>query len=151
MRSRDALFALLLILPASVVAQSRADSLPQARKFENVQWFVITQIKFKPGMRAKALGYWYTHQMKVEKAVGWAPTRILEHRFGEWDATIISSVPGGPGFFEWELSPQSAQFSAKAAEMAGGADKVKVMRDEYNSTIDHFVSSLSMERSTSSR
>jgi hypothetical protein len=55
--------------------------------------------------------------------------RVLEHRFGEWDATIISSVPGGPGFFEWELSPKSAQFSTKAAEMAGGADKVKLMRD----------------------
>jgi len=36
---RAVLFSFLLILPASVAAQSHADSLPKVRKFENVKWF----------------------------------------------------------------------------------------------------------------
>lgn len=122
-----------LCLTAPLAAQEEA---PKAEKHENVTWYAVTQIDFKPGKADAAKKIIREHYVPASEQAGTpGPVMALEHQTGEWDMTVIWHMKRGPGELEWKNTPEGAKWQAKFVEMAGGPEKAREIGEAFSSYI----------------
>ncbi len=118
-RTVFAALALCLLLPLGV----RAQEMPTARKWTNVEWYGVLTIKFRPAQREAAVAMWHDKFAPAAKAAGaWQGMVFLEHMTGgQWDVTLVVPMPEGPSEMEWEIDPNFEKFIAALAQQEGEA------------------------------
>lgn len=127
--------AAVLLVPAPVTAQQQ--DAPKSEKHDNVTWYEIVNVDFKPGMKAEALEIIREHFAPAGVQAGLpGPVMHLEHRTGEWDLTLVWHMKRGPGGMEWKNTPESIAWEKKFAEMAGGEKKARKISERYESYIE---------------
>lgn len=119
----------LLALPNAVSAQD------EMQKRENVAYFRVVHLNFKPGHNDAA---WVILYDKIEPAVR-ATGRdfiALDWESGPWDTTLYIRLEEGYGTLEYGTSPQSEVLRASLAEQEGGEEAGQKVWDEWQSHID---------------
>lgn len=122
------------VLPSTVVAQQQER--PEPEKHENVSWYAVVDIDFKPGKRDAALDIIRDHFAPAGRESGSpGPVMQLEHQSGEWDLTVIWHMNRGPAGMEWKTTAEGLAWQQKFAEMSGGEDKAKEIGEMFDSYI----------------
>lgn len=119
-----------------LMAQTQTDPKPEAKRIENPEWRSVVMIKYHPGKMKRAMEIVDDHFRKATAKAD-APLPELEVRMttGEWDVMIVWRMETGIDDLNWETSPNNVKFQIALAELEGGADKAKALREEYNALI----------------
>lgn len=145
MRIVTALALVAIVLLPAVPADAQEEA-PEARKYENVTWYEIAQIDFKPGKRDAAIEIIENHYMPAAAEAGTpGPVMTLQHRTGEWDLTVVWHMKRGPAEMEWERTPEGIAWYEKFAEMAGGPEEARKIGEEFSSYIARETVSIALE------
>ncbi len=120
----------LCALPNGVSAQD------EIQKRENVDYFRVVHLNFKPGHNADAWAILYEKIAPAVEATG-RDFIALDWESGPWDSTIYILLEEGYGTLEYAASPQSAAFRASLAEQEGGEEAGQKVWDEWISHIDN--------------
>ncbi len=142
MRVTAIVLAVILFLPALLNAQE----LPKATKFTDVSWYTIRHVAFEPGQRQAALRLIREHLAPAADAAGLEKPQLFEHQTGEWDITLVWSMPEGPAGMEWEVNPWQESWWASFAEREGGMQAGMAIWQDYFSKISHASSTVVIDR-----
>ncbi len=118
----------LAALPAS------AADLPKAEKRENVIYYSVLYIAFKPGKSDEGYKLIYDHLVPAGKKAG-NPATIIDFQTGPWDSAAYFRLTEGPAAFNWITSPRTEAFWAALAEQEGGAEKAQALFARYTATL----------------
>ena len=103
------------------------DEAPKAAKYANVKWYEISHVAYHPTKRDDALTILYDHFFPAAQTAGIPIPRVLEYATGgQWDIAVIYPLPDGPGYLEWELSPEGAKWIRALTERLGGPSATTV-------------------------
>lgn len=146
-RAAAAFLLALLLLPTSLMAQeAQQEEEPQPERWDDVTWYEVVHVKFKPGTKEDALELVKENYLPASRQAGTpTPTMVLDHRTGEWDLTVIWRMEGGPQDMTWRRSPQSIAFAGALREIAGGQEAMQELGERYQSYIQDAKSFLAFE------
>jgi len=119
----------LMALPNAASAQD------EIQKRENVDYFRVIHLNFKPGHNDDAWAILYDKIAPAVRSTG-RDFIALDWESGPWDTTLYIRQEEGYGTLEYGLSPQSAAFRAALAEQEGGEAEADKVWDEWTSHID---------------
>lgn len=124
-----------LILLISVAAPLSAQEALAAKKHENVSWFQMVNVKFKPGKLDEAVKIINEHFAPAGMAVGMTGVRALYHNGGEWDLTLLFPLAEGPRALEWAVSPEDAKWMGEMAKREKGMGNVMALLNRYSDLV----------------
>jgi hypothetical protein len=124
-----------LALTVSLALGASAQELPKAKKFDNVRWYGILSVEFKPDKLEQGSDIVYKHFAPAGEAAGMREVRVLQPIGGKWDMLVFFPMQGGPADLEWEVSPQDEKFWAALAGREGGSDKAFEIFGKYMESI----------------
>jgi hypothetical protein len=114
-----------------------AQDMPQAKKYENPEWYYMVHVDFEPGKLDEALKMIKEKFAPATKEAGTSsPAMMLIHHGGEWDATFIWHLEGGIAEMEWEVSPDEAKWMAVFANREGGMENAMKIFGEYYDLVE---------------
>jgi hypothetical protein len=134
--------AIALLLPTLLNAQE----LPKATKFTDVSWHTITHVVYESGQRNAALKIIREHFVPAADAAGLERPQLFEHQTGEWDITLIWSMPEGPAGMEWEVNPWQESWWASFAEREGGMEAGMAIWQDYIGKVSQASTSVVIDR-----
>lgn len=123
----------LLISPT--VAPLTAQEAFAPKKHENVNWFWMANVKFKPGKIEEAVKIINDHFAPAGTAAGMTGVRTLYHTGGEWDLTLLFPTAEGPRSLEWALSPEDAKWMGEMAKREKGMANVRALLSRYSDLV----------------
>ena len=130
-RSIFTALALGIFLPIS----GRAQEMPTASKWTDVEWYRVVHIDFKSGQRGTALDIIRDHFVPAGEEAGTpGPVMSLQHETGQWDLTTIWHM-SGPSEMEWGLTPNAEKWWAAFAQNEGGIEKARQIWSDYQDMI----------------
>jgi hypothetical protein len=129
---RSAAFVLLISPAVALLAAQEAFA---PKKHENVNWFWMTNVKFKPGKIDEALKIINERFAPAGSAVGMTGVRTLYHTGGEWDLTLLFPAAEGPRSLEWALSPEDAKWMGEMAKREKGMANVTALLSRYSDLV----------------
>jgi hypothetical protein len=99
---------------------------------QGVQYYKVEYHRFKPGKAEEGRQFVRKHFRPADRAAG---IEVLEFTpvTGDWD--WIAFFPVEADFLAWERSPTSLRARAKLEEMVGGAQKARILDEEFNNLI----------------
>lgn len=118
----------LWIAPASVSAQDE----PQKR--ENVDYYRVVHLNFKPGHNTEAWAILYGKIGTAVRSMG-RDFIVLDWDSGPWDSTLYIRQDDGYDSLEYAQSPQNVAFRAALAEQEGSEEAAQAVMDEWTSHI----------------
>jgi hypothetical protein len=123
--------ALGMFLPIS----GRAQEMPTASKWTDVEWYQVVHIDFKYGKRSDALRIIREHLAPAGEEAGTPPPVMsLHHETGQWDLTTIWHM-SGPSELEWGLTPNGEKWWAAFAAREGGIEQARQIYRDYQGMI----------------
>ncbi len=123
--------ALAIFLPIG----GRAQELPTASKWTDVEWYRVVHIDFKSGQRGTALDIIRDHFVPASEEAGTPePVMSLQHETGQWDLTNIWHM-SGPSEMEWDFTPRGEKWWAAFAKREGGIEKARQIWSDYQDMI----------------
>ena len=127
---RHALAFVVLALSATGIAA--AQSAPQPKRLEGVQYYKVEYHRFKPGKADEGRAFIRKHYRPADRAAG---VEVLEFTpiTGDWD--WIAFFPVEPDFLTYERSAISLRARAKFEEMAGGSARATKLDEEFDDLI----------------
>lgn len=120
----------LMALPNAALAQD------EIQKRENVDYFRVIHLNFKPGHNTDAWAILYTKIAPAVRSTG-RSFIALDWESGPWDTTLYIRQEEGYATLEYAQSPQSAAFMAALAEQEGGEEAGNKVWQEWISHIDN--------------
>lgn len=124
--------------------QAQEDGVPEAQRYENVDWHWVILIDFKPGKTGRAMEIIGDHFQGASEQAGTQVPRIVEMQTGPWDLMYIWRMEEGPSGMTWETSPEEAEWQRTLAEIAGSEEEAEEISDEYSSLIARTTSYIGM-------
>jgi hypothetical protein len=113
-----------------------ASAQDEIQKRENVDYYRVVHLNFKPGHNTDAWAILYAKIATAVRSTG-REFVALDWESGPWDTTIYIRQEEGYGTLEYATSPQSAEFRAALAEQEGGEEAGKKVWAEWTSHIDN--------------
>lgn len=132
-------FFAIAIAALPVAAQ---EEMPQAQKYESLEWYVLVHVQYESGQAEKALKMIKEHFSPAAEASGFKMPKIFRCHSGKWDAVIIWHLPNGISDMEWQTSPLDAKWFAAFAEQEGGMEAAQELYSEYEEIIEDWDSEL---------
>ena len=120
----------LIVFAMSGVAS--AQTVPQPKKVERVQYYKVEYHKFKPGKADEGRAFIRKYYRPADRAVG---IEVIEFTpvTGDWD--WIAFFPVEADFLAWQRAPMSLKARAKFEEMVGGPENASKLDKEFNELI----------------
>ena len=119
----------LWALPATVSAQD------ENMKRENVDYYRVVNINFKPGHNQAAWAILYGKIAPAVTASG-GEFVALDWESGPWDTTVYIKLEDGYGTLEYATSPGFIRLMAELAKTEGSKAAAEAVWDEWQSHID---------------
>lgn len=114
-----------------------------AKKYDNLQWYVVTLVNFEDGKMEDAKKIINEHFTPTDQATGQrGPEMALDLMFSEWDHIVIFPMEEGIEALEWKTSPREIEWMKAFHERAGGEEKGKEVMDEFQSYVKEYKSML---------
>lgn len=139
-KGEDIMYRKLVIAIAAAIAvglsafSTVASAQEEPQKRENVRYYRVVHLDFKPGHNQAA---WAILYGKIAPAVTSMGRNFvaLDWESGRWDSTLYIALEEGYGTLEYADSPQSQAFRAALAEQEGGEEAAQAVLDEWMSHI----------------
>lgn len=126
---------LMVVVTATTAARAEEHE-PAAKKHENVDWYRLVHVDFKPGKSGDALKLVRQHFAPAGQAAGTpGPVSSFVHESGPWDVTWVWHLSGGPSDLEWDVSPNNLKWMAALAEQEGGMEEARKRLAEYSALV----------------
>ena len=138
----------LAVAAATLIGSAaQQDEMPRTpKRFENVRWYEIVHIDFKPQYTEEAIQLVHDHFAKAGKAAGFEGVRLFEYATGgEWDLTMLFPMEGGPSDMEWEVSPDNLKWMDALARQEGSFEAAKELIDKYHTMVQRHRSQIIRE------
>ena len=113
-----------------------ASAQDENEKRENVAYYRVVHLNFKPGHNTDAWAILYTNIGPAVRATG-KDFIALDWESGPWDSSIYIELEEGYGTLEYATAPQSVAFRASLAKQEGGEEAGQKVWDEWVSHIDN--------------
>lgn len=126
--------AFVLLISAAAVPLGAQQALVP-KKHENVNWFWMANVKFKPGKLEEAVKIINEQFAPAGTAAGMTGVRALYHTGGEWDLTLLFPAAEGPRSLEWALSPEDAKWMGELAKRVNGMPNVMALLNRYSDLV----------------
>jgi hypothetical protein len=123
--------AAALVISGSAFAQDEGGPV----KYENAEYFSMTNVDFKPGKAERAFEIIREHFMKASEAASLPEPYALHFKTGEWDAAFIWKLESGPADLEWYRSPNDIKWMEALAKQEGSKEAAGKLMEEWNSLI----------------
>jgi hypothetical protein len=122
----------VLLLSCSFTAIALGQNTPEPKRMQGVQYYKVEYHRFKPGKAEEGRQFIRKHFRPADRAAG---IEVLEFTplTGDWDWIAFFLVEAD--FLAWERSPMSLRARAKLEEMVGGAEKTRILDEEFNNLI----------------
>jgi len=124
---------------------ANAQELPKAAKYENVTWYQVVYIKFKPVKADDALKIIYDHFVPADKASG-REIINFDTRTGEWDHVVYFPMEDGASGLAWKVAPKGEKWWAELAKQLGGAKKAQDLLAKFYELVADRKSEIVMRR-----
>ena len=111
-----------------------ADDLPKAEKWENVNWYVMVFMKFKPGKIYEAEKFIEEHWVPVDEAAERTGIFGYDIVFGTWDSVVFFPLDG-PEMLNWKITPQDEKWWVAWVEHAGSMEDSTALFEEWNALV----------------
>ena len=118
-----------------VASPNVASTQDENQKRENVDYFRVVHLNFKPGHNDAAWQILYAKIAPAVRSTG-RDFIALDWESGPWDTTIYIRLEEGYGTLEYAVAPQSMAFRAALNEQEGGEEAGQAVWDEWISHID---------------
>jgi hypothetical protein len=125
----------LVFLTATAVAPLAAQEALAPKKHENVNWYWMANVKFKPGKLDDGLKIINERFAPAGSAVGMTGVRMLHHTGGEWDLTLLFPIAEGPRALEWAMSPDDVKWMNELAKREKGMPNVMALLNRYSDLV----------------
>jgi hypothetical protein len=112
-----------------------ASAQEEPQKRENVRYYRVVHINFKPGHNDAAWAILYGNIGPAVRATG-RNFVALDWESGPWDSTLYIALEEGYGTLEYADSPQGVEFRASLAKLEGSEEAAQKVLDEWMSHID---------------
>lgn len=137
----------LTVIVAVVVAVAAlpvvaGEDLPQAKKYDSQEWFLMVHVQFEAGQAEKALKIVKDKFAPAAKASGFKMPKVFQCRTGEWDVIYIFHLQDGVSEMEWQISPMDAKWFAAFAEQEGSMEAAQKVYTEYDELIEDWQTEL---------
>jgi hypothetical protein len=133
---RNVTIALTAAIAVGFIALPNAASAQdEIQKRENVDYYRVIHLNFKPGHNTDAWAILYGKIGPAVRAIG-REFIALDWESGPWDTTLYIRLEDGYGTLEYATSPQTAEFRASLAELEGGEEAAAKVWAEWTSHID---------------
>ncbi len=94
-----------------------------AKKYDNLQWYVVTLIKFEDGKMEDAKRIIRDHFIPTDEASGNpGPVMALDLIFSEWDHIVTFAMQDGLQELDWEVGPREIEWMKALNTQAGGEE-----------------------------
>lgn len=113
-----------------------ASAQDEIQKRENVDYYRVIHLNFKPGHNTDAWAILYGKIGPAVRSTG-RDFVALDWESGPWDTTLYIRQEEGYGTLEYADSPQLAELRAALAEQEGGVEAADKMWAEWTSHIDN--------------
>lgn len=113
-----------------------ASAQEEVQKRENVRYYRVIHLNFKPGHNQAAWAILYGNIAPAVESTG-RNFVALDWESGPWDSTIYIALEEGYGTLEYAQSPQGVEVRAALNEQAGGEEAGQKVWDEWISHIDN--------------
>ncbi len=113
-----------------------ASAQEENQKRENVDYFRVIHLNFKPGHNTDAWAILYDKIGPAVRATG-RDFIVLDWESGPWDSSLYIRLDDGYGTLEYASSPQFAELQAALAEQEGGEEAGKKVWDAWMAHIDN--------------
>jgi hypothetical protein len=113
-----------------------ASAQEENQKRENVDYYRVIHLNFKPGHNTDAWAILYDKIGPAVRATG-RDFIVLDWESGPWDSSLYIRLDDGYGTLEYASSPQFAELQATLAEQEGGEEAGKKVWDEWMAHIDN--------------
>jgi len=120
-----------LLIPTFLLAQEEQTP----KKYENAEWYRIVYYKYHVGKKGEVTKLINEHMRPVGEKLGRSGPTTYEPISGEWDRISIFKLAEGMSGYEWETSPRGIEWNKEFTKQAGGEEKAKEIRDQYQSCI----------------
>lgn len=137
-----AILAAALALPVAARAQ---DSTPQPEKYQNVTWYMVVNVAFKPGKKDDALGILRKYYFPAARSAGVPTPMVLDDQTGPWDLTLLWTMKDGPAGMAWKRSPDDVAWMKAMNQMVGSGAKADSIGSRFNSYVDRGDSRIAFE------
>jgi hypothetical protein len=133
---RNVTIALTAAITVGFIALPNAASAQdEIQKRENVDYYRVIHLNFKPGHNTDAWAILYGKIGPAVRAIG-REFITLDWEAGPWNTTLYIRLEDGYGTLEYGTSPQTAAFRASLAELEGGEEAAAKVWAEWTSHID---------------
>ncbi len=137
------IFSLLVLFSSYAMAQESDEEI-KPMKYENVVWYEVVMVDYKPGQVDEAKKYMEKFFSAAE--ISKTPTpQIYWVLTGEYDAMIVWELDGGPSDLEWRFSPSSVEWYKALIEQEGSKEGAEEVSKGYASTVSKSSSFISMK------
>ncbi len=127
--------ALAVICVMSITSTSSFAEEAKAEKRKDVTYMAMTLVRYKAGMRRKALTMIDEHFSPASKKAGAQMPWAMHMQSGKWDAVFFWDFKNGMSDMEWATSPNNIKWRNALAKQEGGMDKAMTLLKEYSSMI----------------
>jgi hypothetical protein len=125
----------LVLLTSAALAPVGAQEAIAPKKLENVSWYWMANVKFKPGKLDDGMKIINEHFAPAGNAVGMTGVRMLSHTGGQWDITLLFPMAEGPRALEWAMSPDDAKWMNELAKREKGMPNVMALMNRYSDLV----------------
>lgn len=105
-----------------------------AQKRENVLYYIMYMVDFKPGAENEAWEIIYDHFVPVDNAID-RKVIAFDPQSGGWDQIVYFPIGETTDDLEWTRSAVEASWWSKLVEQEGGEKKAEAMMKRFNSLI----------------
>ncbi len=114
----------------------------KAEKYEDPQWVMMAQIKFKPMKKDAAMSIVHNYFVKADEDAGIEPPTTFHMVGGDYDMIVVWDMKEGVETLNYKMTPDDVKWMQSMAKVAGGQDKAMAKLDEFMSYVDTWENSL---------
>jgi len=131
-----------VVVATAALPVAAEEKMPQAKKFDSLEWFYMVHVQFEAGQAEKAMKIIKEHFAPAAEASGFKMPKIFQCHSGEWDMVFLFHLQDGISSLEWQISPLDAKWFAAFAEQEGGMEAAQKLYAAYEGMIEDWDSEL---------
>lgn len=101
---------------------------------ENVIYYTLSMVDFKPGMNDEAWEIIYDHFVPVDMAIG-RKVIPFDIQSGGWDHAVFFPMGGNTDELEWSRSPQDVAWWNALVAQEGGEEAAEALMARFNGLV----------------
>ncbi len=127
-----------VMVAVSALPVAAQEEMPQAKKFDNPNWYYLIHVQFESGKADEAVKMLKEHFFPAGEAAGVKMPKIFRTASGEWDLIMLFHLEEGISELDWEVTPSDLKWYQAFIELEGDMEAAQKIFDEYDDMIERW-------------